>query len=148
MCVAMAMFFIGFGRKIASPNMAKIIRYGGIAAMIAAFLAVVTSFHDIAITVANLLGLVSLFYFMIFVFRSKLRWIKILSIVCILTCYFCIYIYYTRTWLVILPVTQKITFLAILVWFLALYYFTKEEDFRKSPVANVDGAGDVRPDQQ
>jgi hypothetical protein len=127
--VSFASFFIEFSKKISSKGAANVIRYCGVAAMVFAFLAV-TPFHDRMITIASTLGLVSMFYITVFVFKSKLHLLKILSVACLLASYACNYIYFTRTYVEFLPVSQKITLAITIVWILSLQYFTAITDFQ------------------
>src|SRR6267154_5457683 len=86
---------------------------------LAAFLAV-TPFHDKMITIASTLGLVSMFYITVFVFKSRLHLMKILSIACLLASYVCNYIYFTRRHVEVLPISQKIALAITIVWILSL----------------------------
>jgi hypothetical protein len=135
LCAGFALFFFEFSKKIPSKVSAKIIRYFGVGAMLFAFLAV-TPFHDIAITIASTLALISMFYIIIFVFTSKLHLFKILSVVCLVALYSCNYVYFTRTDLEILPVLQKAALLLTITWMLCLQYFTTITDFKpRKPVS-------------
>jgi len=123
-----AFFFVGFSKKIAAKREANIIKYCGAAGMLFAFLAV-TPYHDIMITIAGTLTLISMFYITVFVFTSKLHLFKMLSIVCLLSAYCTNYIYYTRNYLWLLPVLQKASLGITIVWALCLQYFTTIADF-------------------
>jgi len=96
--------------------------------MIFAFLAV-TPYHDEVITMASLLGLISMFYITVFVFKSRLHLLKILSIACLLVWYGCNYVYYTRSYVEFLPILQKIALIVTFIWVLSLEYFTTRTDF-------------------
>jgi ABC-type iron transport system FetAB permease component len=91
---------------------------------------VATPLHDSMVTVSGILMLISLFYIAVFVFKSKLTLLKILAIIVIVLFEVCNYLYYTRSRLDLLPVAQKATLLAGLVWILSLQYFTKRKDFQ------------------
>jgi amino acid transporter len=129
LCIAVAIFFIRFSKKIPHKSGTNAIKYAGAGAMIAAVFTA-TSFHDSAITISGTLLLLSLFYIAVFVFKSRLRWLKIYSVICLLVFCVCNYVYYTDTYLEWLPILQKVTLGMILVWILALEYFTEREDFR------------------
>ena len=141
LCVTIALFYIDFSRKIPSKHGAMMIRYAGVVAMGFAIF-IVTSYHDTMLTISGALVLLSLFYITVFVFKSRLTYLKILAGICILLFYFTNYLYYTRSRLNLLPVMQKITLLAGLIWLLYLHYFTKCEDFeRPSPASAQSGPG-------
>ncbi len=130
LCASFTLFFISFSKKIPSKLSANIIKYCGIGAMIFAFLAV-TPYHDLAVTVASILIVISVFYIRVFVFTTKLNFLKILCIVCLVVSYSCNYMYYSRYHLDFLPIMQKIDLLIALVWVLCLQYFTAKDDFPK-----------------
>jgi len=131
LCVTISLFFIRFSNKIKSPHAALIIRYTGSAAMLAAFF-VITPYHDVMTTIASILALITLFYITIFIFRSNLKYFKLLSVFCILILYVNNFIYYTGQFLRLLPVMQKISFVCIVIWILGLEYFTTKGDFQLS----------------
>ncbi len=60
------------------------------------------------ITIASPLALISMFYITVFVFKSRLHLLKLLSMVCLLVSYSCNYIYYDNGGVAFLPVVQKI----------------------------------------
>jgi hypothetical protein len=128
LCSSCALFFVELSKKLPSGGSAGIIRYCGAAAMLFAFLAV-TPYHDAVITPASALALVSMFYVTVFVFKSKLHWLKVISSICLLVLYGCNYLYYTRSFLSFLPVLQKIALLLIIIWILSLQYLTVASDF-------------------
>ncbi|MGA2421150.1 MAG: hypothetical protein ABSG69_13805 [Candidatus Acidiferrum sp.] len=128
LCASLAWFFIEFSKKISAKSPANIIRYCGAGAMLFAFLAV-TPYHDEVITIASTLALVSMFYVTVFVFKSRLHLLKVLSVLCLLSLYVCNYVYYTRSHIEFLPVLQKIAVLITIGWILSLEYFTTQTDF-------------------
>jgi hypothetical protein len=137
LCSAFGLFFFEFSKKIPSKLSANIIRYFGIGAMLFAFL-VVAPYHDIMVTISSTLALVSMFYIIIFIFKSKLHLFKVLSVVCMVALYSCNYVYFTRTGLEILPVLQKAAMLLTITWMLCLQYFTTSTDFEpRTPVAET-----------
>ncbi|MES2278189.1 MAG: hypothetical protein V4592_19320 [Bacteroidota bacterium] len=126
--VSIAWFFTGFSKKIPAKRPANIIRYFGIGATLCAFLAV-TPYHDIMVTMGCTLVLVSLFYTTVFIFKSKLTLFKVLSVACLLVFYSAMYIYYTRSYLGILPTLQKLALALTVSLVLGLQYFTTVADF-------------------
>jgi hypothetical protein len=128
LCLSTAFFFIDFSKKIPLKSASRVIRYSGAGSMVFAFLTV-TPYHDIMVTLANTLALLSLFYITVFMFRTKLMLLKVLSAVCIFIAYVCTYVYYSGYYLELLPMLQKVDLLFIVTWFLGLTYFTKPVDF-------------------
>jgi len=127
-CASSALFFISFSKRIPLKGPAGMIRYFGISSALFAFLAV-TPYHDAMVTIADTLGLVSMFYITVFTFKAKLHIAKVLSVICMLIFYCCTCLYYTRSYLEFLPILQKVAFLAQVIWILWLEYFTRAEDF-------------------
>ncbi|PSR13810.1 MAG: hypothetical protein DA408_17020 [Bacteroidetes bacterium] len=128
MSASFAVFFIQFSTKIAPHSAARVIKYGGVGATVFSFLTV-TPWHDTMIIFASILGLVSFFYITVLIFKSRLHALKVFSFIGLLLAYGCNFIYYTRTNLEWLPVLQKVTLLASILWILALEYFTEKADF-------------------
>ena len=133
--ITFAIFFTQFSKRIASKSAARVIKYFGIAAMICTFL-VVTPYHDTMITIACTLTLVSMFYITVFVFKSKLHFFKILSVICLLVFYTAMYIYYSGNFVQLLPVMQKLDLTIVIIWMLSLQFLTHVNDFqpKKIPV--------------
>ncbi len=129
LCASVAIFFIEFSKKISSASAAGVIKYCGAAAMAFAFL-VVTPLHDAMVTLSGTLALLSIFYITVFIFKSRLIFFKILSVICLLLFYSSNYIYYSGSYLEFLPIMQKATLLLILLWALGLHYFTTAVDFQ------------------
>ncbi len=136
LCTSFALFFIAFSKKIPVKSASRVIRYFGVAAMILAFL-IATPYHDVMVTISGTMGLVSIFYITVFVFRSQLLICKILSVACLLAFYCCNYLYYTSSYLAILPVMQKVLLFSIVLWILSLQYFTSGSDFETRNKAAV-----------
>ncbi|MEL7533385.1 MAG: hypothetical protein AAFN10_18875 [Bacteroidota bacterium] len=123
-------FFIRFAQKVPRSSAAWIIKYAGIASMIAGFL-VVSPWHDEMIVVCSSFALLSLFYITVYLLKSKLHWLKLLSLVSLLTTYACAFVYFTSTHLEVLAVLQKITLAVNLIWVLAVEYGSSAQDFTK-----------------
>ena len=127
--ITFAIFFAEFSKRIASKGAGRIVKYFGIAAMICTFL-VVTPYHDTMITIACTFTLVSIFYITVFVFKSKLHFFKILSVICLLVFYTAMYIYYTGNFVQLLPIMQKLDLTIVIIWMLSLQFFTDVNDFQ------------------
>lgn len=131
LCVSFALFFYRFSLKIQDKKAANVIKYAGIGTMFFSAFAP-TSYHDSVTTVSSTLGLLALFYILVFVFRSKLTLFKLLTLVTMILLYVNNYVYYSQQGLYFLPILQKITIFIILVLMLSLDYFTTKEDFAPS----------------
>jgi uncharacterized membrane protein len=122
-----AIFFIKFSKKIPLKSAAKVIKYFGAAGMLCAFL-VVTPYHDIMVTVASTMFLVSIFCITVFILKTKLHLFKFMCVICLLIFYYSLYLYGSGNH-IFLPVMQKVTFGNTIIVVLGLEYFTKKEDF-------------------
>ena len=126
--VSCSLFFAGFSKRIPKKGAANVIRYFGITGMLFTFL-IATPLHDIMVTIASTIFLVSVFYIAVFVFMSKLHLFKVLCALYLLFFYSTLYIHGSGNLREYLPTGQKILFAATLLLILGLHYFTKAEDF-------------------
>ena len=129
LAVSFAMFFIRFSEKIPQKSAANVIKYAGTGGMVFAFL-VVTPLHDLMVTIASTMFLLSIFYITVFILKSNLHFFKILCIISMLNFYFTLYLFGFGD-LVYLPIMQKITYFSMIILILFLDYFTTKEDFAK-----------------
>ncbi len=128
MTLSFGLFFIRFADRLKVKSATTVIKICGIIAMLGGFLTTVTPLHDAMIPIAATLSLVACFYITVFVFKTKLHWHKLLSVIMLLLVYTCCYLYSTRT-LAILPIMQKVAFLTNIIWVLSLEYFSTKDDF-------------------
>jgi len=133
--LSFGLFFIRFSGKLPVKSAAAVVKYTGATAMICGFLAV-TPLHDAMIPVGSTLSLIACFYITVYVFKSKLHFFKILSVILLLLVYTCCYLYSSRS-LSILPVMQKLTLLTNIIWVLCLEYFTTKEDFQQRVTTSI-----------
>ena len=124
---SLALFFIRYAKRIPSKGAANVIQYLGAAGMLFTFL-IVTSLHDIMIVISSTLFLISIFYIIVFVLKSRLGLFKLLCIIYLLIFYYTLYLYGFRNF-ELLPVMQKVTFANTLLLVLGLEYFTSKKDF-------------------
>ncbi len=124
----MMLFYVQFSFKIPGTSAPAIIRYAGMAGTLCTFL-VITNLHDAMITAAVTLNLVAIFYITVFTFKTSLNLLKLLCVLCMLSVYLTVYVYYSRANLLILPTLQKITLLTTVGWVLCMHYLTSREDF-------------------
>jgi hypothetical protein len=125
--VCFGLFFVNFSKKIPSTSAARIIKVLGVGSMLFTFL-IVTPMHDLMISIASTLFLVSIFYITVYVFKSRLQWFKVFCTIALLIFYYCLYLYGSGNW-DNLPVMQKLTFGSSILLIIALDYFTSAEDF-------------------
>ena len=129
---AFGRFFVGFARKMPAPGAARVVRWCGVGSVVFAALAV-TPYHDAMVTLSAVLGLLGMFYVTVFVFKSNLHALKVLSVVCISLWYGCAYVYFTRSGLASLPILQKMALGVAITWALAVDYRVRAEDFASGP---------------
>lgn len=122
--LSFGLFFIRFSKKIPHRSSALTVRYLGTAGMICNFL-IITPYHDIMVTLGSTFFLASVFYITVFVYRSRLTFLKVLCTTCMLTFYYTLFLFGTGD-LRLLAIMQKITFLHVIVLILLLEYFTGE----------------------
>ena len=123
-------FFVQFSESISDKSARFVIKYFGIAATIFGFFTVFPGLHDTMVTLSSILTLVIFFYITIFLIKSPLTILKILSIFFLGTFYFAAFMYFTRSFLSFMPLMQKVIFLIKIVWVISLIYFTRKEDFQ------------------
>jgi len=71
-----------------------------------------------------------MFYSAVFVFKSRLHFFGILSVVCLLVAYSCNYVYYTRSYVEYLPVLQQVALAITIIWILSLQHLTTIANFQ------------------
>lgn len=123
-----SLFFIRFSQKIPVESASLVIKYFGVAAMFFVFLAV-TPYHDTMLMIAETVGLVSLFYCTAFIFKTRFIGVKMLSVLLLMSIYASMYLYYSRSFIEILPVAQKSSLVLNIIWVLILDYKISTEDF-------------------
>jgi hypothetical protein len=81
------------------------------------------------ITIASSFSLLAIFTILVALYKSKQYSWFFFGICCLLISYCTNYIYYTRQFLELLPVMQKLSFAVIAIWFLILEYATTNLSF-------------------
>lgn len=130
-CATAALFFFRFSQKIPVKSASNIIKFAGVGAMSAALLTA-TPYHYVAVTASGTLLMLTLFYITVFVFKSKLHGFKVLTAVCLTALYGSSFVYFTQTYLEVLPLLQKASLVLKIALILGLDYFSTLEDFRTS----------------
>ncbi|MEL6660092.1 MAG: hypothetical protein AAFP77_28440 [Bacteroidota bacterium] len=123
-------FFVKFSERVKIKSASLVIKYLGILATVFGFITVIPAMHDIMVTASSMLTLLIFFYITVMVLKSKLNWLKVLSVIFLSTFYFAAYMYFTRSFLAYMPIVQKLIFLLKIVWVLSLEYFMHKEDFQ------------------
>ncbi len=96
-----------------------IMRITGIASLIT-LLFLTSETHDIIVNIAGVLGTVSFASCLMGLFKAKYYKLFIIGFFCLLIFLGNYYIYETGTFIYILPVVQKVTFVCFLSWFVLL----------------------------
>lgn len=128
LCASAAWAFVRLAAKLPHKGSANVIRYAGVGAMLTSLLAA-TPLHDLAMAISGTLLMLTLFYATVFIFRTKLHWLKAWSVLYLVVLYSTAIIYYTQAGLAYLPVVQKLNLFVAIVWLLALEYVVTEADF-------------------
>jgi hypothetical protein len=121
LCAAVAVFFVRFSKKIPQKAAENVVKYAGAGSMIFAVFTA-TPYHDLAVRLSGTLLMLGIFYITVFIFKSRLRLPKVLSALVLLALYACSFIYYSSTFLEILPIAQKVNLLLSVGWVVALEY--------------------------
>jgi hypothetical protein len=122
-----AIFFFNMSKKIPDRNAGYILKYGGVANILAMFL-VVTPLHDLMLNISISLFWTCIVVTTIFIFKTRLHVFKFLCVLCLVIFYYSIYLWATNDW-DLLPIMQKVNFLNSALLILGLEYFTKQKDF-------------------
>lgn len=132
--VGYGIFFINMSKKIPAAQVAKALKIIGFLNIVFIFL-IATPLHDLG-TISIVLTLAGLFVITIFVLMSKLLWLKICCIFCLLTYYvfFTVFGLGLPDWAAIM---QKVYIISSMLLVLGLEYFTRYEDFRRDKIAVV-----------
>jgi hypothetical protein len=121
LCGSCALAFVRFARKVDSPSARVIIGVCGSGAMLFVLLAA-APYHDHALTVADVLGLLALFYTTVILWRAKQHIAKFVALSCIVLAYTCTYVYYARMFVSALPILQKLWLASVMALALSLEY--------------------------
>ena len=116
LCASLLFFFYEFPLYFdLRKTWNKIIPFAGISSMICTVF-IYTNYHDVLTTLAGLFGIIALIGILIGLKKRNMTnfiWTGILCIVLIIAN---AYIYFSQNSILILPILQKITFAALLIW--------------------------------
>lgn len=124
--VGYGVFFINMAKKIPSRPWAKALKFIGVANFLLIFL-IATPLHDVG-TLSIILTLLGLFAVTIFVLKSKLHWLKLACIICLLT-FYVFFFFYGFGYLNCAVIMQKVYNASAILLVLGLEYFTRYDDF-------------------
>jgi hypothetical protein len=127
--VGFGFFFINSSKKIPSRHASKVLKYIGAANILFNFL-IVTSLHDLMVTISSTLFLMGLFYLTVFILMTRLHLLKFSCIICLLIFYYTLYLYGSGNW-GLLAIMQKVSFISSMLLVLGIEYFAKKEDFKQ-----------------
>jgi hypothetical protein len=125
-----AIFFYNFSKKIINKIASNFIRYIGILTMPFTFF-ISTSYHDLMLAISNILFWACIICITVYLLKSKLTFLKIYTIICLLIYYYAMYLYISKDWNS-LAVVQKWNNISAILLILGLEYFTDKKDFANS----------------
>ena len=120
MCLGLMIFFIQFAAKFTKHKVWRyLIQISGTLAMIFAILTF-TPYHALMIALSSFFGLIVLVGIIREVYNSDMTLMKIGGVISVLLLLINNYIYFSRNFVELLPLLQKITFAFVLIWFIGL----------------------------
>lgn len=120
MCIGLMIFFIQFAAKFSEHRVWRyLIQISGTLAMICAILTF-TELHATMIALSSFFGLFLLIGLIREIYNSDMTFMKIGGLICVLLLIINNYIYFSRNFVDILPLLQKITFAIVLIWIVGL----------------------------
>lgn len=123
----MRCFFVNMSRKIPDKGSANVIKYMGILTMPVTLL-IATPLHNLMLNLSNLLFWTCMVLITVFVFKTRLHFLRAYCIICQLIFFYAVYVHSSGNWAA-LPIIQKVNSMSSLVLIFGLEYFTKREDF-------------------
>jgi hypothetical protein len=125
--ITCAVFFVNMSRKIPDKGSANVIKYIGILTMPVTFL-IATPLHNLMLNISNLLFWTCMGWITVFVFKTRLHFLKAYCIICQLIFFYAVYVHSSSNWDA-LPAIQKVNTMSSIVLIFVLEYFTRERDF-------------------
>jgi hypothetical protein len=127
--ITCAVFFVNMSRKIPDKGSANVIKYMGILTMPVTLL-IATPLHNLMLNISNLLFWTCMGWITVFVFKTRLHFLKAYCIICQLIFFYAVFVHSSSNWDA-LPIIQKVNTMSSLVLIFVLEYFTKKEDFAR-----------------
>ncbi len=117
LCFTLSLFWFLFAKHMQIAKRLKlIIQISGTLSMVSAFLLLANINHDLAINIASSLGVIATIGAFIGLYTNKLYFLFAFGLLIILLVGLNNYFYYTNGLIIYLPVIQKISFAAFLIW--------------------------------
>ena len=129
MGITMGIAFVRFANKVNIRQYSIVIKWLGIVLIVFSVLITIPAQHDLMVTLGSVSTLFIFFYITILILKSRLVFLKILSVLFLLSFYGAAFMYFTRTGLDYLPTVQKLIHISQIIWVIGLEYFTTKEDF-------------------
>jgi hypothetical protein len=127
--ITCAVSFVNMSRKIPDKGSANVIKYMGILTMPVTLL-IATPLHTLMLNISNLLFWTCMGWITVFVFKTRLHFLKAYCIICQLIFFYAVFVHSSSNWDA-LPIIQKVNTMSSLVLIFVLEYFTKREDFAR-----------------
>ncbi len=122
LCTAILTFFINFALNFCKSIFWKqTIILSGILSMLFAFL-ISTNYHDLMTILSSIFGLFALIGILVELYGSKLNCYKLTAVCCVILLALNNYVYYSKHFLIALPLLQKVTIAFVLSWIGFLNY--------------------------
>ena len=120
LCFSLMVFFIQFATFFSKHLVWKrIITIGGIGSMLSATF-IFTAYHDLMTTLSSLFGVFAIIGILKEIYQHSSKPYKLTGLGCLLLLGLNNLIYYSKFYIVYLPLLQKITFAMVLLWIIAL----------------------------
>ncbi len=120
LCGSLFLFFNQFAAKMITSKPQKLIVKGcALGSMVSAAL-MFTEFHDILTMLSSLFGFVVIVAILRYLFLSDLKFYKITAILILALLAVNNYIYYTKQFIEVLPVLQKVSIGVVLFWIIGM----------------------------
>lgn len=117
LCLTLIFFWFLFPKHInADKNLKHVIQISGTVAMSIAFFLFTNIKHDLVTNLASFFGLIATIGVLVGLYKAKWPKLFTFGLLNILLVVLNNYVYYTKGLIVYLPVIQKISFIAFLVW--------------------------------
>ena len=117
LCFTLSLFWFLFARHMQIGKRLKlIIQISGTLSIVIAFFLLTNIDHDLVLNLASSLGVIATIGTFIGLYKNKLYLLFAFGLLIILLVGLNNYVYYTKTLIIYLPVIQKISFAAFLIW--------------------------------
>ena len=129
--------FVRFSKKIDLKKYSLVIKFLGFALIVITSLIAIPNLHDLMVTIGSILTLLLYFYVTVLLVKSKLQFLKVLSVTFLICFYGAAFMYFTRTALEYMPTIQKVIHLLQIVFILGIEYYSSKTDFDQNQKLTV-----------